>query len=167
MPSRFVGIAKIVALLAFFLPWMTVSCSSQRVMSATGWDLALGTIQVTNPVTGAIQSSDGSTNLWLILAILLIVAGALVAFFGGTKSAIATMGTSLLAAILIWAATFSYSKNALLDRAAAQENQFGRAIDASLAAMIRVEWHIGFWISLLALLAAAGLAWAGRSSQSG
>ena len=165
MQSRFVGIAKIVALLAFFLPWMTVSCSNQQIMSASGWDLAFGTITITNPMTGAVQSADGSANIWLILTALLIIGGAVIAFARGNGASRITLGSALAAMLLLVIGTLSYSKDAMLREASRQQGRFDGAVDASFAAMIRVDWHFGYWLAILALVAAAGFAWLGMTGR--
>ena len=46
-------IAKVIALLLFVLPWVTVSCADQTLVSMTGVDLATGHITMAaNPMGG-------------------------------------------------------------------------------------------------------------------
>ena len=51
--SNLARAAKVVALLLFFLPWVTVSCAEQTLVTMSGVDLATGSVTMTNPMTGA------------------------------------------------------------------------------------------------------------------
>ncbi|MDP8995215.1 MAG: zinc ribbon domain-containing protein, partial [Pseudomonadota bacterium] len=44
--------AKGLALLCFVLPWMTVSCAGQKLVSMSGFNLATGNVVGPNPATG-------------------------------------------------------------------------------------------------------------------
>lgn len=41
--------AKIIALLLFILPWVTISCAEQTLVSMSGVDLASGSVTMNNP----------------------------------------------------------------------------------------------------------------------
>ena len=61
---KWIRIPKGIALLAFLLPWMTVSCSGQKLVEASGFGLAFGRVSA---MGRASQASDGaSMNVWLI-----------------------------------------------------------------------------------------------------
>lgn len=102
---RLVRIPKVIALLAFALPWMTVSCSSERVMSATGINLASGDFAVINPLTKAVQTQSGDANLWLVLAIIAIAIGIVASFRRARPGAAIVTATSAVALIAIWLGT--------------------------------------------------------------
>lgn len=48
--NQLARIGKIVALLGFFLPWVTVSCSDTEILRATGWQLMTGDPQPVGPM---------------------------------------------------------------------------------------------------------------------
>ena len=58
--------AKGAALLLFLLPWVTVSCAGQDLVSMSGMDLATGTVTVRNPITGATEAppAAGEAATW-------------------------------------------------------------------------------------------------------
>jgi len=117
---KWIRIPKGIALLAFLLPWMTVSCSDQKLVEASGFGLAFGR------VTAMGQASQ------LVL------------------------GTSVAALLLIIVGTWRYSKDTILAEAAKND---GGAMDQAALAMIQVNWHFGYWLALLSLIAAAAMAW--------
>ena len=152
---KWIRIPKGIALLAFLLPWMTVSCSNQQLAEASGFGLAFGRI---NALGRAAQAGDHTAmNIWLILALLAIAGGLLLLFTRGREAARLVLGTSAVAFILILAGTWRYSKDAILAEAA--ENGAGGSMDQAALAMIQVNWHFGYWLALLSLIAAAGMAW--------
>ena len=61
-PGRFAGQcgtrgSKLLALLFFLLPWVTVSCADQTLVSMSGLDLATGSVTTHNPLTGETTDS--------------------------------------------------------------------------------------------------------------
>ena len=48
--NQIARIGKLVALLGFFLPWVTVSCSNTEILTATGWQLMTGDPQPAGPL---------------------------------------------------------------------------------------------------------------------
>ena len=58
--------------------------------------------------------------------------------------------------LLIVVGTWRYSKDTILAEAAKNE---GGAMDQAALAMIQVNWHFGYWLALLSLIAAAVMAW--------
>ncbi|MBK6704779.1 MAG: hypothetical protein IPG56_14215 [Caulobacteraceae bacterium] len=48
--NQIARIGKLVALLGFFLPWVTVSCSNTDILTATGWQLMTGDPQPAGPL---------------------------------------------------------------------------------------------------------------------
>jgi len=148
-------IPKGLALVAFLLPWMTVSCSNQKIAEASGFGLAFGRITAMGQASSA---ADGAAvNLWLILAILAIAGGLFLLFKRGRESAKLVLGTSVAALVLIFVGTWRYSKEAIL--AEAGKSGGNGDMDRAALAMIQINWEIGYWIALLSLVAAAVMAW--------
>jgi hypothetical protein len=152
---KWIRIPKGIALLAFLLPWMTVSCSDQKLVEASGFGLAFGRVSAMGQ---AAQASDGaSVNIWLILALLAIAGGLFLLFTKGREAAKLVLGTSVAALVLIFVGTYRYSKDAIMAEAAKNGSQGG--MDQAALAMIQVNWHFGYWLALLSLIAAAVMAW--------
>ncbi|MBU0824753.1 MAG: hypothetical protein KKA44_13300 [Alphaproteobacteria bacterium] len=151
---KWIRIPKGIALLAFLLPWMTVSCSGQKLVEASGFGLAFGRVTAMGQAS---QASDGaSMNVWLIFALLAIGGGLFLLFTKGREAAKLVLGTSVAALLLVIVGTWRYSKDAIMAEAAKND---GRAMDQAALAMIQVNWHFGYWLALLALIAAAAMAW--------
>jgi hypothetical protein len=151
---RYVKIPKAIALLAFLLPWMTVSCSNNRVAEANGWELVIGRIRPV--IAGAADKPQAAhLNYYLAAAVALIVIGLILSLLR-RRLAIAAVATSLGALALIWAGTSQYSSSRLAEAAAKGRDSAG--MDKVAASMIRVDWQIGYWIALIALAVAAALA---------
>lgn len=152
---KWIRIPKGIALLAFILPWMTVSCSNQKIAEASGFGLAFGRISAMGQTAGP---GDGAAmNIWLILALLAIVGGLVLLFIKGREAAKLVLGTSAAALVLILVGTRQYSKDAILAEAAKNGSENG--MDQAALALIQVNWHLGYWLALLSLIAAAAMAW--------
>jgi phosphoglycerol transferase MdoB-like AlkP superfamily enzyme len=152
---KWIRVPKGIALLAFLLPWMTVSCSGQKLVEASGFGLAFGRVTAMGQ---AAQASDGaSLNIWLILALVAIAGGLALLFLRGREAAKLVLGTSVAAIALIFVGTYRYSKDAILADAAKDGQNSG--MDQAAVAMLQVDWEIGYWLALLSLIAAAVMAW--------
>ena len=152
---KWIRIPKGIALLAFLLPWMTVSCSNQKLVEASGFGLAFGRVTAMGQAS---QASDGATlNYWLILALLAIAGGLVLVFIKGREAAKLVLGTSVAALVLIFVGTYRYSKDAIMAEAA--KNGSNGNMDQAALSMIQVNWEIGYWLALIALIAAAVMAW--------
>ncbi len=163
---KWIRIPKGIALLAFFLPWLTVSCSGQPLLSASGVGLAFGQVTSSLPTNQPGQPSGTGIDIWLVLAILAIAYGIWRSLAKQDKAeARNVMISSAAAIVLIWAGTSKYSKSALLAEAA-RKNGNG-AIDQAAVAMLRVDWHFGYWLAMLALAVAGGMAWLVFSGRDG
>lgn len=154
---QWVKAAKGVALVAFFLPWMTVSCTSTELMHASGWDLAMGkpklTPQLAQLAGDQIDRGGAHPSVWLLLALAAIAIGLILAFRSARSGAPAVIATAIAALLLVSIGTQRLGSEALTQAAAR-----GGGLDAALALQIRIDWKIGFWLCLLALAAAAVLA---------
>src|SRR3954468_22562418 len=86
-------IAKVVALLLFLLPWVTVSCADQTLVSMTGVDLATGHVSMAaNPMggPGMTPPADHAGDVFVILGAALILVGLAMTFvLRGSKGAMA------------------------------------------------------------------------------
>jgi hypothetical protein len=152
---KWIRIPKGIALLAFLLPWMTISCSNQKIAEASGFGLAFGRISAMGQ---AAQAGDGAgMNWWLILALVAIAGGLFLLFTRGRESAKLVVGTSAAALLLILVGTWRYSKDAILSQAGKAGS--GNDMDQAALAMIQINWHFGYWLALLALAASAVMAW--------
>lgn len=155
---QWVKAAKGVALVAFFLPWMTVSCTSTELLHASGWDLAMGkpklTPQLAQLAGQQMTDSGAHPSVWLLLALAAIAIGLILAFRSARSGALAVIATSVAALLLVWIGTQRLGSEGLTQAAA----RSGGGLDAALALQIRIDWKIGFWLCLLALAAAAVLA---------
>jgi hypothetical protein len=151
---EWIRIPKGMALLAFFLPWVTVSCSSQKIAEASGFGLATGNVPAINQIVGA--ASQNSINPWLILAMLAIVVGLHFAFTDDRKAAQNLLFTSTLALALIFVGMNRYTKDAIMAKAA----ESGTVDPASLAAlaMVQIDWQAGYWLAIGSLIVSAGMA---------
>jgi hypothetical protein len=146
-------ITKGIALIAFILPWMTVSCAGQKLMSATGAGLAFGSFTSFVPM-GRAGSGSPSINIWLIIALAAVVGG-LIASFGPRSRVLMVLGTSLGALALILLGTARYSKSELIESARRKSGSF----DEAAAGMIQIDWHFGYWLAVIALIGSAVMAW--------
>ena len=147
-----VKIPKGIALAAFFLPWVTVSCSERKLISASGWQLATGRVSFFGD---AAQAHNNHPDLYIVLALIAVIAG-LVLSLGPTRRALWTLVTSVIALLFIWLGTRHLTGQSIAERAAEQRHE---SLDAAVASVIRVEWQWGYWLTNVALIAAAILAW--------
>jgi len=157
----------LLALLFFLLPWVTVSCADQTLVSMSGLDLARGSVTMHNPMTGqTAQPPSGGEADMPVLAGGVLVALALVLSFvmKGRSGTLASMA-SLAAA----AAAISYTVLMRIP-AQAREDAAGQEVppptsgmpnidQAQLAEMIQVRTEIGFWLTLAAIVGAIAFAW--------
>ena len=74
--NQIARIGKIVALLGFFLPWVTVSCSNTEILQATGWQLMTGDPQPAGPLEGMNeqrQQAEDSEPAVIIIAAFAVI----------------------------------------------------------------------------------------------
>ncbi|MBX3560871.1 MAG: hypothetical protein KF780_03565 [Sphingomonas sp.] len=159
--------AKGVALLLFLLPWVTISCQGQDLVSFSGYNLATGSVSVPNPMTGAAETPPGAGErdiavLAAALLILLSIAATFVLKRG--QAALVAAGGAAVAALLI-SYTVLVKVPAQMRESAAAEGGAGMN-QQELANMISVDVEIGFWLTLAALVAAVVLNWLSRGRAS-
>lgn len=173
-------IAKVLALLLFLLPWVTVSCSPQGLgpsagappgmmtgagdlvlVKATGAQLALGTATPNNPNPRARASpppNPFSAPDYLILggALLILLSLAATFLLKGSQAMLAAAAGSAVSAVLLCYAVL-VEIPALVHGAFASSTGGADAppIDpAELARIIQVKTEMGFWLTIAALVAA-------------
>lgn len=151
---RYVKIPKAIALLAFLLPWMTVSCSNTKVAEANGWELVLGRIRPVMQAASEAPAHADKLNYYLAAAVALIVVGLVLSLMRKRVAAL-VVATSLGALALIWAGAQQYTPQRLAD-AAKRGGEAG--MDEIATSVIRIDWQIGYWVALGALAVAAILA---------
>ena len=156
-------IAKVVALLLFILPWVTISCADQTLVSMTGVNLATGNVTMNNPMTGATASPVGansSIEQYLVIAGAVLILLSLVASFLLKESKGALIGAVTAAAAAI---CLAYTVLVRIPGAARADGAMGGAggpvgaggpTPEQIAQMIQVHVQIGFWLLLAALVAA-------------
>jgi hypothetical protein len=156
------GAAKLVALLLFLLPWITISCSGQTLVSMTGLNLARGVVSMHNPMTGAMESppgADGGDIFVMIGAGLILFSLVLGLLIKGRSGALLGMVTAIGAACAL-----AYTVLVRIPGKAHESTMAPGGAGAGgappgmnpeqMAAMIQVHTEIGFWLVMLALAVA-------------
>lgn len=170
---KWIKIPKAIALIAFVLPWMTVSCSGTKIISATGAGMAFG--HYTNELAqaasamgnmgakAAMKPGGGESSVLLIIALALVVLGLVLTFLPARRGALPVLATSVLATVLVWAGTMRFSKSyiaaEMARKSATHPNPDMKGMDQAALAMIQIDWHFGFWLASFALVVTAAMAW--------
>jgi hypothetical protein len=154
---------KLIALLLFLLPWVTVSCADQTLVSMSGLDLATGSVTVHNPISGEItHPPDSGRPDWpVLIAALLIVAALVISFVVRvTLAALGPIGALAAAAGLIaWSVLVRIPDKARADASTQTVEGLNRT---QIHDLIRVETAAGFWLTLAALASAIVVSWMAR-----
>ena len=132
--------AFVLALICFFLPFVTFSCQGHEVASFSGVQLATGTTVKQPEMFGPPKSQKVDPEPLAVFALLSVLAGVGVSLLKGKKgamgsAALAVLGLNLLAAL-----------RSKLD---------GQAMNQA-GGVIQVDYQAGYYLSLVFLLAAAG-----------
>lgn len=162
---KWIKVPKGIALVAFVLPWFTVSCSGTKIVSATGFGIAFGRFTSELPNTDKTPGA-GELNYLVLLALIAVAIGLAIAFTPQTRQkAAALIGTSVAALVLLWAGTLKYSKSTILAEAAKKNGGQTNEMSEAAMAMIRIDWQFGYWLAILSLLAAGVMAWLAFSGR--
>lgn len=96
--NQIARLGKLIALLGFFLPWVTVSCSDTEILRATGWQLMIGDPQPAGPLENVERDDDDSEPaVVIIVAFVLILAGLIASLFTRAQAAaIAMLASAVL-----------------------------------------------------------------------
>lgn len=130
-----------IAIICFFLPFINVTCSGEKVATLTGIQLVTGTTIEQPSMFGEkkqVRKVEGEPLA--ILAFLSAIVGLGLSFLKSRKSSIAPaiMGIAGLILLLLL--------KAKLDNDILREGE----------GMLRLEYEIGFWLTFLLFLFAAG-----------
>ncbi|MEA3041348.1 MAG: hypothetical protein QOC65_837 [Sphingomonadales bacterium] len=162
--------AKGIALLCFLLPWVTVSCGGRPFMQISGYHLASG--QMPTPMGlpqglgGQASAPAGNPDIMVLLAALLIVAALVLTFVLARRTAaLLAIGGSVIAAALIVVTVFVRIKARVDSQAGASgatttpPSTGNSSFDQQMQQMaqISVDPAMGFWLCILALIAAVVL----------
>jgi len=175
-------IAKVIALLLFVLPWVTISCSPRAISqmggadavamaaapdvplaTATGLQLATGGVAVSEQArSGPVASSNpfGKPNAAVLAAAVLILLSLAATFVlkGSTGPLAAAAGSALAAAALCYTILVQIPQAARgAFSGAGGGAPTGGPSPEQMAQMIQVHVEIGFWLVLAALAAAVVL----------
>lgn len=172
-------IGKLVALFAFFLPWILVSCSGNEIAHGSGWDMMVGHLHPSEQING-LQAQFGNERsqqqldrpapeIFAIAAFAIIALGLLVSFGLKRRAAAGVMlATSLLGIGLSFGA-FEHIRaemnNQVEHAARKQHTSLGIDLGGTFESAVRFEKQEGFWLTIIALVAAATMAGAGLTMR--
>lgn len=131
-----------VALISFFLPFVDVSCQGQKMATFTGIQLVTGTtIEQPSMFGERHQNQKVDPEPLAILAFASAIVGLGLSFLRGRKLAIvpAIAGVAGLVLLLLL--------KSKIDNEAMREG----------GGVLRAEYEVGFWLTFLLFIAAAGL----------
>lgn len=92
--NQIARLGKLLALLGFFLPWVTVSCSNTEILTATGWQLMTGDPQPAGPLEGMSEEQrddDTEPSIVIIAAFGVILIGLVCSLLTRAQTAAMTM----------------------------------------------------------------------------
>lgn len=149
--------AQSFAIIGFILPWVTVSCSGQPLATASGLSLALGSITLHNPITGAVQHQHGHPNFFVALALLTVIGGLAASAWWKSNQEKANAAALLTGAMLgvflsIFGLVSVYDKRGQIQQ------------DTSA---VKIETRYGFWVTLLSLGVAGAFSLKAANADSG
>ena len=132
--NQIARIAKIVALLGFFLPWITVSCSNTEILKATGWQLMIGDPQPAGPLEGMSGQTDidkdSEPAVIIIVAFAVIALGLAISLLTRAKTAaIAMLATSVLGSGISYYGVSNLSTELRREISEQQQQQGGASSD--------------------------------------
>jgi len=166
--NQIARLGKLIALIGFFLPWVTVSCSSTEILSATGWQLMTGDPQPAGPLEGMqSETEDADPNVFVVAAFTVVLIGLITSFFTRTQSAAITMLVCAVLGIGISYYSIENMRSELRqemsersEEAPAEENVFfsaeqQRQLSRSMASAITVKEEEGYVVTHTGLLIAA------------
>jgi hypothetical protein len=165
--------AKAVALFGFFLPWVLVSCSGTEIASATGWQLMTGHVELQGPLANQPPPDAADPAIFVILAFAAAVLGLLASLALRQRAAAMALLIFGLAGAGFTGLSMQQLHSAVQreaegvsrgDRRPVSDNgeelseRAERQITRAVAGMVRLKEQPGYWTTLLALIAASGLA---------
>lgn len=165
-------IAKGLALIFFFLPWVTISCAGTKLASISGMNLATGNIGMKNPMSGQMEAmkEGGGVNPYALAALIIIVALLVLSFVWKNRAAlmVGLVGSLVAAGSLLFGIAYKTVGEARAKMNAelgdmggppagmdAQSAEMGRQMAQSLS----MNLEFGFWLTVISLIAAAVFYW--------
>lgn len=157
-------VAKVLALLFFFLPWLVISCNGQSLVEASGYQLATGTIDLPDV---AVTPEGQNGAWWAIGAIVVIGLGLILSFVLGklTLAGRVVAATSAVALLLV-AGGMTQTVGKMRGEMSEQVDKAGdgdgdmKKLERDFAQMmgraIEVDIQSGYWLTLLALVGGLG-----------
>ena len=148
------SIVFLLVLLFFFLPWMTISCFDEELVTVSATDI-MGITQVDDIPSGVadddygIGDALGSEAALLYVATLLVIAAGALFFLPEGQARYIRAG--LAGAGLVCILAFVYLT------LSSTASELGVGIGELEDAGVGIGWQIGFWLSLLALVVAVVL----------
>jgi hypothetical protein len=131
----------VLALICFFLPFVTFSCQGQKVTSLSGIQLVTGTTIQQPQMFGPSQSQKMDPQPLALLAFVCGVLGLALSFAKGRARTVAPAVAGGIAAILLLAMKSSIDSDVL----------------SKGSGVIQVNYDVGFYVVVLLLLATAAL----------
>ncbi|HEV2378958.1 MAG TPA: zinc ribbon domain-containing protein [Terriglobia bacterium] len=141
------GVTFAMAVLCFFLPFVTFSCQGEKVASFTGIQLMTGASIQQPQMFGASQERKSGGEPLAVVAFLCVAAGLAVSFVKGRKGAVLPAlagGLGLIVLLLL-------------------KSKLDNDVLTQSEGMVQMQYEAGFYLTLLLSLAAAGVngyAWA-------
>ena len=139
----------LLALLFFFLPWMSVTCFDEEILSASGTDI-MGITKV-DDIPSEVANDDygigdalGSEAALLYVAALLVIVGGSVFFLPERRGSYIRAGIAGVGLLCLLAYVFLTLSSAA--------SELGVGIGELEEAGLEIGWQIGLWLSLLALV---------------
>jgi hypothetical protein len=162
-------VAKIAALLGFLLPWVTVSCSGNEILTATGLQLMTGDPQPAGALEGMggdDPAKDAEPAITVIVACAVLAIGLAVSFLTKARVAAAALlvgglggaGVSYYAMQNMrteMAREIGEAQNETPDTGGFLSERDTRQMTSAVANAIRVEEEEGYWLTIGASLIAA------------
>ena len=144
----------LLVLVFFFLPWMSVSCFGDEVLTASGADV-MGITRI-DDIPSDVADGDygigdalGSEAVLLYVAALLAIAGGVLFFLPEKRGSYIRAGVAGAGLLCILAFVFLTLSSIA--------SEMGVGIGELEDAGIVVSWKFGLWLSLLGFIAAAAL----------
>lgn len=158
-------IGKLVALMGFFLPWVTVSCSGTEILQATGWQLMTGDLEPSGAFAGAAQeqTDDAEPAVGVILAFVVVAIGIVAGWLTKGRTAAIVIGACALLGIALsyysvqnMRSEMNREMSEAESEQQVEENDFfsadqQRDLARAAASAIRIEEQEGYWLTLGAL----------------
>ena len=144
----------LLVLVFFFLPWMSVSCFGDEVLTASGADV-MGITRIDDIPSGVadddygIGDALGSEAALLYVAALLAIAGGVLFFLPEKRGSYIRAGVAGAGLLCILAFVFLTLSSIA--------SEMGVGIGELEDAGIVVSWKFGLWLTLLGFIAAAAL----------